>query len=81
MRSRIVRIGNSQGVRLPKLMIEQAGLKNTRYGQAEVSDRHANFIIAEQGASSQDILKLIELVRERVVDKLGIELETEIEIW
>ncbi len=63
------------------MLIEQAGLKNTRYGQAEVSDRHANFIIAEQGASSQDILKLIELVRERVVDKLGIELETEIEIW
>ena len=63
------------------MLIEQAGLKNTRYGQAEVSDRHANFIVAEQGASSQDVLKLIELVRGRVVDKLGIELETEIEIW
>ncbi|MBI3838073.1 MAG: UDP-N-acetylmuramate dehydrogenase [Planctomycetia bacterium] len=63
------------------MLIEQAGLKNTRMGQAEVSDRHANFIIAEQGASSQDVLKLIDLVRDRVLDRLGIELETEIEIW
>jgi len=63
------------------MLIEQAGLKSTRYGQAEVSDRHANFIVAEPGASSKDVLRLIELVRERVVDRLGIELETEIAIW
>ena len=63
------------------MLIEQAGLKNARVGQAEVSERHANFIIADQGATSDDVLKLIELVRERVLDRLGIELETEIEIW
>jgi UDP-N-acetylmuramate dehydrogenase len=63
------------------MLIEQAGLKNTRYGQAEVSDRHANFIIADQGATSQDVLQLIELVRDRVQERLGIELETEIAIW
>jgi UDP-N-acetylmuramate dehydrogenase len=63
------------------MLIEQAGLKNTRIGQAEVSDRHANFIIAEPGAGSHDVLKLIDLVRDRVIDRLGIELETEIEIW
>ena len=63
------------------MLIEQAGLKNTRYGQAEVSDRHANFIVTEQGATSADVLKLIDLVRERVAERLGIELETEIEIW
>ena len=63
------------------MLIEQAGLKNTRIGQAEVSDRHANFIIADPGASSQDVLKLIDAVRDRVMDRLGIELETEIEIW
>jgi UDP-N-acetylmuramate dehydrogenase len=63
------------------MLIDQAGLKNTRYGQAEVSDRHANFIIAEAGATSQDVLRLIDLVRERVLERLGIELETEIEIW
>jgi UDP-N-acetylmuramate dehydrogenase len=63
------------------MLIDQAGLKNTRYGQAEVSERHANFIIADEGATSQDVLQLIEVVRQRVFDRLGIELETEIEIW
>lgn len=63
------------------LLIDQAGLKGTRVGGAEVSDRHANFIVAELGASSQDVLRLIELVRSRVADRLGMELELEIEIW
>jgi UDP-N-acetylmuramate dehydrogenase len=63
------------------MLIDQAGLKNTRCGQAEVSERHANFIVADSGATSADVLQLIELVRERVYDRLGIELETEIEIW
>jgi UDP-N-acetylmuramate dehydrogenase len=63
------------------MLIEQAGLKGARQGQAEVSDRHANFIVADPGATTADVLKLIERVRERVLDRLGIELETEIEIW
>jgi UDP-N-acetylmuramate dehydrogenase len=63
------------------MLIDQASLKNTRYGQALVSDRHANFIVAEAGATSQDVLQLIEVVRERVSERLGIELETEIEFW
>ena len=63
------------------MLIEQAGLKSTRFGQAEVCDRHANFIVAEPGATSQDVLRLIDLVRDRVLERLGIELETEIEIW
>ncbi len=63
------------------MLIDQAGLKNTRYGQAEVSERHANFIIADEGATSQDVLQLIDVVRQRVFDRLGIELESEIEVW
>jgi UDP-N-acetylmuramate dehydrogenase len=63
------------------MLIDQAGLKNTRIGQAEVSDRHANFIVVDQGATTADVLQLIDLVRERIYDRLGIELETEIEIW
>ncbi len=63
------------------MLIEQAGLKGTRQGQAEVSDRHANFIVADPGATAADVLKLIERIRERVLDRLGIELETEIEVW
>lgn len=63
------------------VLIEQAGLKGTRVGGAEVSDRHANFIVAEPGATSHDVLRLIELVRSRVADRQGVELELEIEVW
>jgi UDP-N-acetylmuramate dehydrogenase len=63
------------------MLIDQAGLKGTRVGGAEVSDRHANFIVAEPGATTQDVLRLIELVRSRVADRLGVELELEIEVW
>jgi UDP-N-acetylmuramate dehydrogenase len=62
-------------------LIDQAGLKGTRIGGAEVSDRHANFIIAEPGTTSNDVLRLIELVRSRVADRQGVELELEIEVW
>ena len=63
------------------MLIDQAGLKGTRVGGAEVRDGHANFIVADDGATSQDVLRLIELVRSRVAERLGIELETEIEMW
>ncbi len=63
------------------MLIEQAGLKATRVGGAEVSERHANFIVVSPEAKSADVLKLIELVRSRVAEHLGVELETEIEIW
>jgi UDP-N-acetylmuramate dehydrogenase len=62
-------------------LIEKAGLKGTRIGGAVVSDRHANFIIAEPECTSQDVLRLIELVRGQVRDRLGVPLELEIEIW
>lgn len=63
------------------MLIDQAGLKGNRIGGAEVSDRHANFIIADPEATSQNVLQLIDLVKERVSEKLGVDLETEIEIW
>lgn len=62
-------------------LIEQAALKGTRIGGAEVSDRHGNFIVADSSATSQDVLRLIELVRTQVQERLGVELETEIQIW
>lgn len=71
---------NPRGVSAGEL-IDNAGLKGTRVGGAVVSDRHANFIIAEPECSSQDVLRLIELVRGQVHDRLGIELELELEIW
>jgi UDP-N-acetylmuramate dehydrogenase len=63
------------------MLIDQAGLKGSRIGGAEVSDAHANFIVADSSATSHDVLRLIDLVRSRVAERLGVELETEIEIW
>jgi UDP-N-acetylmuramate dehydrogenase len=63
------------------MLIDQAGLKGTRIGGAEVSDRHANFIVVDREASSHDVLQLIDLMRSRVAEQLGVELELEIEIW
>jgi UDP-N-acetylmuramate dehydrogenase len=63
------------------MLIDQSGLKGETVGGAEVSQRHANFFIAQPGAKAQDILKLIDVVRSRVVERMGVELDTEIEIW
>jgi UDP-N-acetylmuramate dehydrogenase len=63
------------------MLIDKAGLKGTRVGGVQVSERHANFIWASDGATSQDVLRLIDLVRSRVAERLGVELETELEIW
>lgn len=62
-------------------LIEQAGLKGTRIGGCEVSDRHANFLVTHEGASSDDVLRLIDLIRSKVSETHGIDLETEIRIW
>ncbi|MCS7305656.1 MAG: UDP-N-acetylmuramate dehydrogenase [Thermoguttaceae bacterium] len=62
-------------------LIEQAGLKGTRIGGAVVCDRNANFIIAEPECTAQDILRLIDLLRQQVRDRLGVELELGLEIW
>ncbi len=63
------------------MLIDQAGLKGTRIGGAEVSDRHANFIVAEDGCTSQDVLRLIDLIQSRAAERLAVELELEIEVW
>jgi UDP-N-acetylmuramate dehydrogenase len=62
-------------------MIDKAGLKGLRIGGAVVSDKHANFIIAEDGCTSRDVTRLIETVKQRVKEQFDVELELEIEIW
>lgn len=62
-------------------LIEQAGLKGTRIGGAEISDRHANFIVNDDNASSDDIQRLISLAQSKVHEQFGVDLEVEIEIW
>jgi UDP-N-acetylmuramate dehydrogenase len=62
-------------------LIDQAGLKGMKVGHAEVSDKHANFIIAQPDCPSDDVLRLIKLVQERVEAKHGVALEPEVKIW
>lgn len=69
-------VGHSAGA-----LIDQAGLKGARCGKARVSRRHANFIVAERGATASDVMYLIDLIRDQVRKVFGTELETEIEIW
>ncbi len=62
-------------------LIDQAGLKGERCGAAEISTKHANFIVAYPGANAQNVIDLIHRARERVYHDTGIELELEVEIW
>ncbi len=62
-------------------LIDQAGLKGETIGRAHVSRRHANFIIGDQGATADQVLRLIDRVRQRVRDRFGTELELEIDVW
>ncbi len=62
-------------------LIDLAGLKGLRLGSAYVSDRHANFIIAERGGRSADVRGLIALIQERVEQHCGLRLEPEVKIW
>ncbi|OQX22117.1 MAG: UDP-N-acetylenolpyruvoylglucosamine reductase [Desulfobacteraceae bacterium IS3] len=61
-------------------LIERAGLKGKQIGGAQISEKHANFIINRRSATAADILTLAEIVRETVSEKFGIILETEVKI-
>jgi len=71
---------NPRGVSAGAL-IDRAGLKGLQIGGAVVSEKHANFIIAEKGCTSRDVKRLIEAVKQRVKEKFDTELELEIEVW
>ena len=59
-------------------LIEKAGLKGTRIGNAEISHHHANFFINHGNASASDITSLIRIARKAVFEKYGLELELEL---
>ena len=62
-------------------LIQEAGLKGLRVGDAAVSTKHSGFVVNLGQATSADVLELIAQVRARVKENSGIELEPEVRIW
>ncbi len=62
-------------------LIDQSGLKGTAIGGAQVSEKHAGFIINKEAASCQDVRSLIGLVQSTVHEKFGVDLEPEYVFW
>ncbi len=61
-------------------LIDKAGLKGLKIGQAQVSEKHAGFIINLGGAKSKDVLELIRIIKEKVKEKFNVDIQEEIQI-
>ena len=61
-------------------LIEQCGLKGRRVGGAQVSEKHAGFIVNTGGATCQDVLELISIIRKSVEEQTGTRLECEVRV-
>ena len=61
-------------------LIEAVGLKGVRVGDAQISPKHANFIVNRGQARASDIIALIQLAKEKVSQRVGVQLELEIEL-
>lgn len=61
-------------------LIDQCGLKGLSVGGAQVSEKHAGFVVNKGGATCADILALMEQVRQRVLDRFGVTLEPEVKL-
>ena len=62
-------------------LIEQAGLKGFRLGNAGISEKHAGFAVNLGGATAEEMRQLLQTVSDRVYETSGIRLEPEIRIW
>lgn len=63
------------------MLIDKAGCKGMREGGATVSERHANFIVTEEGCRAADVIRLMERVRAQVRERMFVELEPEVVVW
>jgi UDP-N-acetylmuramate dehydrogenase len=70
---------NPEGTFAAKL-VEEAGLKGKQIGEAQISERHGNFIVNHGGATAQDVLNLVTLARNKVFERTGIKLELEVKL-
>ena len=61
-------------------LIDQAGLKGYAVGGAQVSEKHAGFVVNRRGATFDDVLRLMDYIRSEVLRTSGVELEPEVKI-
>ena len=66
--------------RFAAALIDQCGLKGLAVGGAQVSEKHAGFVVNRGGATCGDVLKLVDQVKERVLRQTGVELELEVKV-
>ena len=57
-----------------------AGLAGARVGGASVSSKHCGFVVNDQGGTAADVLGVISMVREKVKEEFGVELECEVKV-
>ena len=62
-------------------LIEQSGMKGCRIGSAQVSEKHANWILNRGGARAGDVLELMERMEAQVFEKFGVRLERELKVF
>ena len=71
-------LNNLEGTPKPGYLIDKAGLKGKRIGDAVVSDKHANFILNMGNAKAKDVASLLDLVKHEVFKKFGVKLVIEV---
>ncbi len=71
---------NEFGTIPSRFLIEQCGLKGVKSGGAQISEKHANFIVNNGGATRKDVDYLIDLVKSEVKKKFGIDMEEEVDL-
>ena len=62
-------------------LVTQSGARDIRVGEASIHGPRSNFVVAQPGCSSDDVRLLVEQVRARVRERLGVELTPQIELW
>ena len=77
----IFRNPQEPGVPSAGALIDKSGLKGRRVGGAYVSEKHANFVLADPGAKASDVLKLVNIIQEVVYKNFKVYLQREIEVW
>lgn len=62
-------------------VVDRVGMRGARHGDAQVAERHANFIVNLGEARAEDVVALMSETRRRAIEELGVHLEPEIRLW